>query len=69
MFFTVSGRPPFWGENKEEIFENLKKGNYSFDPEYWSDKSDDVKDLITKLLEKDPKRRFSASQAINHRWI
>ena len=69
MFFTVSGRPPFWGENKKEIFENLKKGNYSFDPEYWSDKSDDVKDLITKLLEKDPKRRFSASQAINHRWI
>ena len=39
----------------------LKKGNYSFDPEYWSDKSDEVKDLITKLLEKDPKKRISAS--------
>ena len=69
LYFTVSGRPPFWGDNKQEIFENLKKGSYSFDAEYWSDKSDDVKDLITRLLEKDPKKRFSASQAINHRWI
>ena len=61
LFLTVSGRPPFWGANRKEIIDNLKQGSYNFDPKYWSEKSDDVKDLITKLLQKDPKKRLSAS--------
>ena len=61
LYLTVSGRPPFWGENRKEIIGSLKQRAYTFDPEYWSDKSDEVKDLITKLLEKDPKKRISAS--------
>jgi serine/threonine protein kinase len=28
-----------------------------------------VKDLITKLLEKDPKKRLSAKEAMDHPWI
>lgn len=69
LFMMMSGCPPFSGANDQIIIQNVRKGDYKFNPLYWSDKSDAVKDLITKLLEKDPKKRFTASQAIKHKWI
>ena len=61
LFMMMSGCPPFSGANDQIIIQNVRKGEYSFNPLYWSDKSDAVKDLITKLLEKDPKKRCTAS--------
>ena len=61
LFMMMSGCPPFSGANDQIIIQNVRKGEYSFNPLYWSDKSDAVKDLITKLLEKDPKKRYTAS--------
>jgi serine/threonine protein kinase len=31
--------------------------------------SEPAKDLILKLLQPDPKNRYTAKQALNHRWI
>jgi serine/threonine protein kinase len=31
--------------------------------------SKDVKDLIKKLLETDPSKRLSASEALEHQWL
>lgn len=35
----------------------------------WSSKSETVKDLILKMLDKDPTKRLSAKEAKNHPWI
>ena len=35
----------------------------------WRSLTDAAKELILKLLQPDPKNRFTAKQALNHRWI
>jgi Serine/threonine protein kinase len=57
------------GEDKQETFSNIVAGNYLFEDEYFSKTSELAKDFITKLLVKDPKKRLSASQSLQHPWI
>lgn len=35
----------------------------------WKDISDEAKDLISKLLTIDPKKRYSAKEALEHKWL
>jgi len=37
---------------------------FEFKPEYWEGKSEEVQDLIRRLMEKDPQKRISAKDAI-----
>lgn len=45
------------------------KGKYEFDEEYWSDISDEAKNLINRLLTFDPKERITAEEALQDVWI
>ena len=60
LYMMISGRPPFDGVGEDAVIEQVEKGVVSFSSEHWSKKSKDVKDLIRKLLEKDPTKRFTA---------
>ncbi|KAI4922556.1 hypothetical protein J4E90_000987 [Alternaria incomplexa] len=35
----------------------------------WSDLDEDLKDLLTKMMSMDPKRRITASEALAHKWF
>lgn len=35
----------------------------------WSHIDEDAIDLISKLLEKDPKKRATPQEALNHKWL
>lgn len=48
---------------------NVAKGQYHFEHTQFKRCSYEVKDLIARLLIKDPKKRFTADQAYNHPWI
>lgn len=43
--------------------------NYDFDEEYFSSTSELAKDFIRRLLVKDPKRRMTIAQSLEHSWI
>ena len=60
LYMMMCGRPPFAGGSDDEIINKVRKGVYEFNPKYWSDKSKEVVDLITKLMEFNPKKRISA---------
>jgi serine/threonine protein kinase len=53
LFFT--GYTPFKAKNEKKILENIKNLNYTFDN---TEIPDDAKDLISKILVKDPKKRI-----------
>ena len=53
LFFT--GTTPFNQKKESEILENIKNVKYSFDN---TDIPEDAKDLISKILVKDPKQRI-----------
>jgi len=42
---------------------------FEFHPQYWEDTSAEAKDLISKMLTVDPKKRPSAAALLSHPWI
>ena len=65
LYFLLSGEWPFNGTTKLEIFEKIKSGKYDMPKTF----SKELKDLISKMLEINPKKRISAKDILNHTWI
>ena len=69
MYILLTGRPPFDGNDDDEILENVKKGVYDTYSYPYPLLSSHSKDLINKLLKKKKKKRISADQALEHPWF
>ena len=69
LYMLVSGVPPFWGSSDSEIKQRILRGKYSFPARQFQHVSSEAIDLIRKLLEVDPTRRFTAADALQHSWI
>ncbi|EGR31064.1 protein kinase domain protein [Ichthyophthirius multifiliis] len=68
MYELLTGMPPFYHDEKAQLFENIKSGSLKF-PKYVSA---DAKDLIQKLMIKDPMKRLGSkgSQEVkNHHFF
>ena len=69
LYMFIVGEPPFNGKDDREIMEKVKKGNYSKKEERWLNASNEVKDLISKLLIYEPEKRLTALEALKHPWL
>ncbi|XP_056334520.1 death-associated protein kinase 3 [Danio aesculapii] len=68
-YILLSGASPFLGETKQETLTNISAVNYDFDEEYFSNTSELAKDFIRRLLVKDPKKRMTIEDSLQHSWI
>ncbi len=69
LYILLTGRPPFDGNDDDEILSNVKKGTFDKHSYPYPLLSSQSKDLINKLLQYDPKKRINADQAIEHPWF
>lgn len=69
LFILLCGYPPFGGSSDQEILKRVEKGKFTFDPQDWANISSEVKDLIKAMLEYDPTKRISATDALQHPWV
>ena len=69
LYIMLSGKPPFGGQNNNEILNKVLTGSYDFTAPIWKLISDSAKDLISKLLERAADLRLTAAEAFNHPWI
>ena len=69
IYILLCGFPPFYAEDDNEMFEMIKEADYDFPSPYWDEVGDSAKDLVRKLLEKDPELRLTATQALEHEWV
>ena len=69
MYFLLSARPPFGGENNEEIEEKILSGKYDLNTHPFDKLSKNCLDLLSNLLCLRAYRRLSAEQALNHPWF
>ncbi|XP_023537144.1 calcium-dependent protein kinase 11-like [Cucurbita pepo subsp. pepo] len=69
LYILLSGVPPFWAETDSGIFRQILYGKLDFNSDPWPNISDSAKDLIRKMLERDPKERISAHEVLCHPWI
>ena len=69
LYILLSGRAPFRGTSDEEVLYKVSRGQYAMDAPVWDNVSDQAKDLIKALLQTNPEKRLSASQALESNWI
>ena len=69
MYILLSARPPFGGEDDNEIMERVSTGKYDLESPPFNKLSKNSIDLIKRLLTMDPEQRISAEQALNHPWF
>jgi calcium-dependent protein kinase len=69
LFVFLCGYPPFEGDNNKEIFRNVLKQDLIFDPADWNTVSTEAKDLVSKMLQKDPSKRITMDECTSHPWF
>lgn len=62
----LSGAPPF---DVQAGWENLASTKIQFTGPRWNSVSPEGKELVLKLLDVDPVKRFSVEEAMDHPWI
>lgn len=69
VFILLCGYPPFYDDSTAILFNMIKKGDYTFNPQYWDHVSSEAKDLISKLLCVNSKQRLTAAAVKDHPWM
>ena len=65
LYEMLTGRSPFSGNSTNSIFEKIMNSQLCFPSRIDSD----AKDLITKLLEKDPNKRLKGEEVQKHEFF
>ncbi|XP_010062002.2 calcium-dependent protein kinase 11 isoform X2 [Eucalyptus grandis] len=69
LYILLSGFPPFSAGTESEILREVLQGELDVESDPWTSISDSAKDLVKKMLDRDPRKRFSAKQVLCHPWI
>ncbi|KAL6882635.1 hypothetical protein ACP4OV_011325 [Aristida adscensionis] len=69
LYILLCGSPPFWAETEKGIFDAILVGELDLTSTPWPSISESAKDLIRKMLNRDPKKRVTAAQALEHPWL
>lgn len=84
LYIMLCGYPPFYGQCgsdcgwergeacqdcQELLFCSIQEGEYMFPQDEWLLVTDSAKDLIRHLLVRNPRKRYSAEDVLNHPWV
>mmetsp|Transcript_825 Transcript_825/g.1706 ORF Transcript_825/g.1706 Transcript_825/m.1706 type:complete len:1233 (+) Transcript_825:106-3804(+) len=66
LFILLSGSPPF---DVSAGFDAVANAKVVFYEDQWKYVSKEARDLVMRLLEKDPRKRMSVKDACGHAWV
>ena len=69
MYYLLSAKFPFDGKTEDEIFYNIESQELNLNIPEFEIISDDCKDLISRLLERDVTKRIKAKKALEHSFF
>ncbi|KAH8490176.1 hypothetical protein H0E87_022633 [Populus deltoides] len=69
LYILLSGVPPFWAETESGIFRQILQGKLDLESDPWPNISESAKDLVRKMLERDPRQRITAHEVLCNPWI
>jgi serine/threonine protein kinase len=65
LYWLLTGAPPWTGRNHFQLFEQIKRGDYTLPDGL----SLECQDFLKKLLTVDPDRRMTIEEAFEHPWL
>jgi len=68
-YVLLCGFSPFLSSTQHGLFDKIVKCEYDFPDPEWTNISDSAKDFIRRLLIKEPRDRYTASQCLKHPWL
>ena len=68
-FMLLSSSLPFYGASRPKVIKRILSGKYSYSSPRWNDVDTDAKVFVRDLLERNPKQRPSAEQALKLGWL
>ena len=68
-YVLLTGFTPFGGDNDTETFQNVTTAPLDFPFELFEGVSDMAKEFITLCLNRDPQKRPSVKECLNHVWL
>ncbi|GJP33176.1 hypothetical protein CLOM_g17739 [Closterium sp. NIES-68] len=69
LYILLCGLPPFWGTTNEAIFEAIKEATLNLVRPPWPSISEEGKDLVRQMLNRNPKKRITIEEILEHPWI
>ena len=69
LYRALTRKYPFIGRNEDETITFIIDKDHDCNNELLLGHSNEIQDLIKKLLKKDPNERPSAKEALNHEWF
>ena len=69
LFYMLTGHFPFEGIKEEIIAKKIVYQELEFNSEEWETRSQKVKNLIEKCLEKKPSNRININEFLKHSWF
>ena len=69
LYVLVSGYLPFQGENKQQVFKKIQKGEFDFHYKEFKKVSDECKSLIQRMLIVDYRKRVKGAEALKDPWF
>eukprot|EP00798_Chlamydomonas_sp_ICE-L_P014635 gene14635-20669_t len=69
LHIMLCGWPPFFGENAQQIFRSIISSPLNLQSSPWPRISDAAKDIVRRMLSRDPRRRLTAEQVLKHPWM
>ncbi|GAB4848950.1 hypothetical protein Ancab_003764 [Ancistrocladus abbreviatus] len=68
-YILLCGSRPFWARTESGIFRAVLKADPNFNELPWPSLSSEAKDFVRRMLNKDPRKRVTAAQALCHPWL
>uniref|UniRef100_UPI00358F7604 myosin light chain kinase 3-like isoform X2 n=1 Tax=Myxine glutinosa TaxID=7769 RepID=UPI00358F7604 len=68
-YMLLSSLSPFLGDDEPETMSNIASGEWEFEEKAFKNVSEEAKDFISSLLEKEKAWRMSAKSALAHKWL
>ena len=69
LYALIGSGVPFSGRDRETTAQNIVSQELSFSRPVWQSVSDECKDLLLKVLEKDQDARLGINEVLQHPWF
>mmetsp|Transcript_6795 Transcript_6795/g.12562 ORF Transcript_6795/g.12562 Transcript_6795/m.12562 type:complete len:585 (+) Transcript_6795:392-2146(+) len=69
LYILLVGYPPFYNDNVRKLFQQIRHGAYEFHREQWEGISPEAKELVSRMLTVDPRKRITIDGVLEHPWM